>query len=83
MGAVICNEEKLEIDVVRKTAERTVYLKDGSFVTVVLRTGVPELGTVAYFITRAPPCHSFSNFRELLELERIQTTEQVLKSQAH
>lgn len=54
-GAVFCNGEPLQVDVVKKTAEKTLYLKDGSFVSVVFRTNVPQLGTVAQLITRTSP----------------------------
>eukprot|EP00884_Botryococcus_braunii_P002192 jgi/Botrbrau1/11974/Bobra.0115s0010.1 len=50
---VFCNGELLQINVAKKSAEKTLYLKDGSFLTVVFRTNVPELGTVVQLITPA------------------------------
>lgn len=48
---VFCNAKKLELDVITKSAEKTLYLKDGSFVSVVFRTNVPKLGTVVQLLT--------------------------------
>lgn len=48
---VFCNGKKLELDVMTKAAEKTLYFKDGSFMSVLFRTNVPRVGTVVQLVT--------------------------------
>jgi hypothetical protein len=55
----------------KKAAEKTLYLKDGSFVTVVFRTNVPKLGTIVKLSTGKTRLLLYSTFMSCIAKKKV------------